>query len=257
MYASAGKHVKAELFSDLVHDALEEYPYNAEPAGLHYNVDLGSHGLFLDVGGYTDKLPVLFERAATTISNLDIKEGRFEIVRERLIREYSNWHLEPPYDQIKRYTGGLNALAAELPNVTLQGVRHFQKHMLGQTFIEVYVHGNMHKKDALKTTHMVEFMLKPGVLPKAQRPILRSLVLIRDSDYVFRKGLKNSKNVNHCVDTWFYVSSREDRDIRVKTLLVGQILRQPVFDQRQSPSRQLMLDNLNHIHNRHRPQTNE
>ena len=39
--------------------------------------------------------------------------------------------------------------------------------MLGQVFIEVYVHGNMYKEDALKATDMVASILKPRVLPKA------------------------------------------------------------------------------------------
>jgi insulysin len=50
----------------------------------------------------------------------------------------------------------------------LEGIRLFQKQMLGQVFIEVYVHGNMYKEDALKATDMVASILKPRVLPKAQ-----------------------------------------------------------------------------------------
>ncbi|KAJ9425219.1 insulysin [Fusarium oxysporum] len=240
IYASAENNVKARLFSDLVRDALEEYSYDAELAGLQYNVSLDSRGLFLDVSGYNDKLPVLLEQVVTTMRDLDIKEDRFEIVRERLIRGYSNWQLQSSYHQVGDYTNWLNAperdfiveeLAAELPSVTLEGVRLFQKQMLGQVFIEVYVHGNMYKEDALKATDMVESILKPRVLPKAQWPILRSLILTKGSNYVFRKTLKDPANVNHCVETWFYVGSREDRDIRTKTLLLDQMLHEPAFDQ--------------------------
>ncbi|KAH7461785.1 hypothetical protein FOMA001_g18795 [Fusarium oxysporum f. sp. matthiolae] len=194
-------NVKARLFSDLVRDALEEYSYDAELAGLQYNVSLDSRGLFLDVSGYNDKLPVLLEQVVTTMRDLDIKEDRFEIIRERLIRGYSNWQLQSSYHQVGHYTNWLNAperdfiveeLAAELPSVTLEGVGLFQKQMLGQVFIEVYVHG---------------------------------------SNYVFRRTLKDPANVNHCVETWFYVGSREDRGVRTKTLLLDQMLREPAFDQ--------------------------
>ncbi|CVL08127.1 related to insulysin precursor (metalloendopeptidase) [Fusarium mangiferae] len=210
IYASAENNVKARLFSDLVRDALEEYSYDAELAGLQYNVCLDSRGLFLD------------------------------IVRERLIRGYSNWQLQSSYHQVGDYTDWLNVrerdflveeLAAELPNVTLEVVRLFRKQMLGQVFIEVHVHGNLYKEDALKATNMVESILKPRGLPKAQWPILRSLVLTNGFNYVFRKTLKDPINVNHCVETWFYVGSREDRDIRTKTLLLDQMLHEPAFDQ--------------------------
>jgi insulysin len=38
-------------------------------------------------------------------------------------------------------------------------------------------------------------------------------------------------NVNHCVETWFYVGSREDREVRTKTLLLEQMIHEPAFDQ--------------------------
>ncbi|CZR49746.1 uncharacterized protein FPRO_14777 [Fusarium proliferatum ET1] len=240
IYASAENNAMAELFSNLVRDALGEYWYDAELAGLQYNVDLGSRDVFLDVSSYNDTLLVVLKQVVTTMRDLDIKEDRFEIVRERLIRGCRNWQLQPPYKQISRYTDWLNAperdfmveeLAAELPSVTLESVRLFQKQMLGLVFIEVYVHGNMYKEEALKATDMVESILKPRVLPKTQWPVLRSLILTEGSNYVFRKTLKDPANVNHCVETWFYVGSRENHDIRVKTLLLDQILHEPAFDQ--------------------------
>lgn len=240
IYASAENNVKARLFTDLVRDALEEYSYDAELAGLQYNVSLDSRGLFLDVSGYNDKLPVLLEQVVTTMRDLDIKEDRFEIVRERLTRGYNNWQLQSSYHQVGDYTNWLNAperdfiveeLADELSSVTLEGVRLFQKQMLGQVFIEVYVHGNLYKEDALKATDMVESILKPRVLPEAQWPILRSLILTEGSNHVFRKTLMDKANVNHCVETWFYVGSREDREVRTKTLLLDQMLHEPAFDQ--------------------------
>ncbi|RSL60589.1 hypothetical protein CEP51_013736 [Fusarium floridanum] len=236
----AENDVKARLFSDLVRDALEEYSYDAELAGLQYNVSLDSRGLCLNVSGYNDKLPVLLEQVVTTMRDLDIKEDRFEIVRERLTRGYNNWQLQSSYHQVGDYTTWLNAperdfiveeLAAELPSITVEGVRLFQKQMLGRLFIEVYVHGNMYKEDALKITDMVESILKPRTLPRAQWPVLRSLILPRGSNYVFKKTLKDPANVNHCVETWFYVGSREDRVIRTKTLLLDQMLHEPAFDQ--------------------------
>jgi insulysin len=98
-------------------------------------------------------------------------------------------------------------------------------------FIEVYVHGNMYKEDALKATDMVKSILNPQVLPQAQWPILRSLTLAEGSNHVFRKTLMDSSNVNHCVETWFYVGSNDDRELRPKALLLAQMLDEPAFDQ--------------------------
>ncbi|KAJ9412370.1 Metalloenzyme, LuxS/M16 peptidase-like protein [Fusarium oxysporum] len=163
-YASAENNVKARLFSDLVRDALEMYSYDAELAGLQYKISLDSRGLFLDVSGYDDKLPVLLDQIT---------------VRERLTRG-NNWQLQSSYHQVGDYTNWLNTpesdfiveeLAAELSG----------KQMLGQVFIEVYVHGNIYKEDALKATDMVASILKPRVLPKAHREDrdIRTKTLIR------------------------------------------------------------------------------
>ncbi|KAK7425349.1 metalloprotease [Neonectria magnoliae] len=240
IYASAENNVKARLFSDLVRDALEEYSYDAELAGLQYNVTLDPRGLFLDISGYNDKLPVLLEQVATTMRDIEIKEERFDIIKERLTRGYNNWQLQSSYHQVGDYTDWLNAedrdyiveeLALELPNITVDAVRSFQKQMLAQLHIEVYVHGNMYREDALKVTDMVESILKPRILPRAQWPIHRSLVLPPGSNHVYKKILKDKANVNHCIETWFYAGDRGDRAVRSKTLLIDQMIHEPAFDQ--------------------------
>ncbi|EGU72404.1 hypothetical protein FOXB_17087 [Fusarium oxysporum f. sp. conglutinans Fo5176] len=139
-YASAENNVKARLFSDLVRDALEMYSYDAELAGLQYK----------DVSGNNDKLPVLLNQIVTTMRDLGIKKYRFDTSSYHQVGDYTNRLNAPERDFI------VEELAAELSSVTWR------------VFIEVYVHGNMYKEDALKATDMVASILKPRVLPKAQ-----------------------------------------------------------------------------------------
>ncbi|KAL1868234.1 hypothetical protein VTK73DRAFT_3761 [Phialemonium thermophilum] len=239
IYASAENAVKARVFSDLVRDALEEYSYDAELAGLQYTVALDVRGLFVEVSGYNDKLPVLLEQVLVTMRDLEIRDDRFEIIKERLARAYRNWELQQPWTQIGDYTTWLTAqhdqvveeLAAELPSVTAEAVRHFSRELLSQLHMEVYVHGNLYKEDALKLTDMVESTLKPRVLPKPQWPIQRSLLFPPGSNYLWQKPLKDPENVNHCIEYWLYVGDRSDYDVRARTLLLDQVLHEPTFDQ--------------------------
>lgn len=239
IYASAENQVKARLYTELVRDALEEYAYDADLAGLQYTVSLGSRGLILDISGYNDKLPVLLQQVATTMRDLDIKQDRFEVLKERLMRAYSNWQLNSAYQQVGDFLNCLCSerdnlvedLAAELPNVTYDAVRLFQKQVLAQMFIETYVNGNLHKEDALKVTDLIESTFKPRTLPRAQLPIVRSLLLPPGSNFVYNKTLKDPANVNHCVETWLYVGDKGDRVLRAKTLLFEQIAHEPAFDQ--------------------------
>ncbi|PHH91307.1 hypothetical protein CDD83_1011 [Cordyceps sp. RAO-2017] len=239
IHATAENSVKARLFTELVRDALEEYSYDAELAGLQYTVTLDSRGLFLEISGYNDKLPVLLEHVVVTMRDLDIRKERFDIVKERLTRGYENCQLQSAYQQIGDYISWLNAerdyivaeLALELPNITVDAVRLFHRQMLAQLYVEVYAHGNLHKAEALNATDTVISILKPRSLSDAQLPIIRSLVLPPGSNYVFSKTLKDPANVNHCVETWFYVSDRGSRAARAKTLLIDQMIHEPAFDQ--------------------------
>lgn len=239
IYACAQNCVKARLFTDLVEDSLEEYSYDADLAGLKYTVALDDRGLFLEISGYNDKLPVLLEQVLVTMRDTVVKDDRFSIIKERLAREYENSALQSSYQQVGDYMIWLNGerehvveeLMAELPDIDAEAVRQFSKQMLSQLFIEVYAHGNLHKKDALKATDMVESILKPRTLPKSQWPVLRSLVLPRGSNFVFNKTLTDPANVNHCIETWFHVGDRCNQDLRAKTLLFDQLIHEPAFDQ--------------------------
>ncbi|PHH58811.1 hypothetical protein CDD81_4365 [Ophiocordyceps australis] len=239
IFATAENCAKARLFIELVRDALEEYSYDAELAGLQYTVSLDSRGLYLEVSGYNDKLHVLLEQVAVTIRDLEIKEERFEIVKERLSRGYDNWQFQSPYQQVGDYMAWLNGerthvveeLAAELKEISVDAVRLFHTQMLGQLYVEVLAHGNLYRAEALNVTDTIVSALKPRVLPPSQWPITRSLILPPGSNYVFKKTLKDPDAVNNCVEMWLYIGDRSDCVLRAKTLLVDQVMHEPAFDQ--------------------------
>ncbi|PSS03756.1 Metalloenzyme, LuxS/M16 peptidase-like protein [Coniella lustricola] len=239
IYASAENAVKARIFTDLVRDALEEYSYDAELAGLQYHVTLDSRGLFLEVGGYNDKLPVLLEQVLKTMRDLEILEDRFAIIKERVSRAYRNWALQQPFHQVGEYTYWLTTehdftieeLAAELPVVTFESMRAFQKELLSQLHLEAVVHGNLYKEDALKLTDMLEQTLKTRPLPKTQWPIWRSFLFPPGSNFVFKKRLGDPANVNHCIEYFLFVGEKHEQFLRSKVLLLSQILHEPAFDQ--------------------------
>ncbi|KAI0439248.1 peptidase M16 inactive domain-containing protein [Xylaria telfairii] len=239
VYASAKNSVKTKLFTDLVRDALEEYSYDAELAGLQYNVTLDSRGLFVEVAGYNDKLAVLLEQVLITMRDLVVKDDRFEIIKERLTRGYKNCELQQPFTQIGDYVSWLTSehdyvveqLSAELPEITVEDVRSFHAQVMSQLHIEAYVHGNMYKEDSLKLTDMIESILKPRVLPKEEWPIMRSLIFPPGSNYLYRKTLRDPANVNHCLEYYLHIGDKGDRSIRAKTQLLDQIIHEPAFDQ--------------------------
>jgi insulysin len=237
--ATAENSLKARLYIDMVRDALEEYSYDAELTGLDYSVSAHSGGIEIAVSGYNHKLSVLLEKVLVTMRDIEIKEDRFKIIKERVLRELENWDFEEPYDQVATFTSWLNSekeyineqFLAELDHLTAADIQQFYPHLLRQMHIETFVHGNFFKEDALKLSDLIESLLKPRPLPQTQLPIARSLVFPPGSNFVYHKTLKDPKNVNHCIQYSLYIGDESIRPLRAKTLLLDQMTHEAASDQ--------------------------
>jgi insulysin len=237
--ATPENSLKASLYTELVRDALEEYAYDAELAGLSYTVGGYPEGLEIQVAGYNDKLPVLLEKVLITMRDLVIKPDRFEIVKERLLRGTRNYDLQPPYNQVGDFTRWLgnergfinDQMVTELEPLNLEDVQTFFPYLLRQMHIETLVHGNLYKEDALRLNNVVESTLQPRPLLPVNVPVVRSLIFPPGSNFRYRRTLRDHKNVNHCIEYFLYVGSLADRQLRAKVLLLDQLTHEPAFDQ--------------------------
>ncbi|KAL8865692.1 MAG: hypothetical protein Q9174_006752, partial [Haloplaca sp. 1 TL-2023] len=231
--------VKANLYCELVRDALEEYSYDAEIAGLDFQLSSYTMGLDIEVGGYSDKMAVLLEKVLVSMRDLEVKEDRFKIIKERVLRGLRNWDFQQPYRQVGDFTRWLGSekgwitdqYLAEVIPLTAQDIRTFYPQILGQMHIELLAHGNILKEDARRMTDLVESILKPRVLPKSQWQIRRNLLLPPGSDFTYRRTLGNAANVNHCIEYYLHVGSLADQPLKARLLLLGQMTEEIGFDQ--------------------------
>ena len=231
--------VKTKMFCQLVKDALSEYSYDAEIAGLEY--ELGDYyvGIGIDVNGYNDKISVLLEKLLVTMRGLEVKPDRFNIVKERILRGYRNWDFQQPYHQVGQYITWLSSdkawineqYLAEAARLTPEDISNFYPQLLDQVHLEILCHGNIHKEEALRITDLVESTLKPRALPMTQWQMSRNLILSSGSDYTFQRKLGDPANVNHCIEYYVYVGDVVDRVLRAKLLLLGQMTEEAGFDQ--------------------------
>ncbi|KAI4239741.1 MAG: hypothetical protein L6R40_005486 [Gallowayella cf. fulva] len=231
--------VKSNLYCELVKDALEEYSYDAEIAGLEYQLSSYSMGIDIDIGGYNDKLAVLLEKVLVGMRDLEVQEDRFNIVKERVLRGLRNWDFQQPYRQVGDFTRWLGSekgwvneqYLAEVEPLTARDISTFYPQLLRQMHIECLAHGNIQKEDALRITDLVESTLRPRILPKSQWQIRRNLLLPPGSDFTYRRTLGDKANVNHCIEYYLYVGSLADQTLRAKLLLLGQMTEEVGFDQ--------------------------
>ena len=73
------------LYTDLVADALTEFAYDADLAGLSYGFSPHSLGTIVSVSGYNDKLHVLAKHVLDKVKGIQVKADRLEIVKEQVL----------------------------------------------------------------------------------------------------------------------------------------------------------------------------
>ena len=231
--------VKTTMYCELVNDVLEEYSYDASISGLEYRLQRSALGLELGFSGYNDKLSVLLEKVLVSMRDLEVNSDRFNIIKERVLRSYRNWDYQQPYRQVGDYLRWLGLAKAwinanfleELPHVTPNDISTFYPQLLRQVHVEVQVHGNLYKEDALRITDLIDSILKPRPLPMSQWNVRRDLMLPRGSDFTYNRILGDPANVNHCIEYFLFVGSRADMELRAKLLLLAQLTDEQGFDQ--------------------------
>jgi len=230
--------VVTQLYKELADDSLIEYAYDAELAGLDYDISKLSEALEVTISGYNDKMHVLLEKVLTEMRDLEIKQDRFDIIKERMVRGFRNFDFQEPFRQVSSYSHWLgkerawatHQLLEELPNVTVEDVRAFHPQILRQMHIEVLAHGNLYKENALRIADLIEGILKPRPLPQAQWRTSRNLILPPGSNYLYERTLANPNNVNHCINYVIHIGDPQQRELRARLLLLAQMLEEPVFD---------------------------
>ncbi|BDD58887.1 Insulinase (Peptidase M16) [Monascus purpureus] len=242
VWATPANLVKSKMYCELVRDALVEYSYDAELAGLDYHLSSSVFGLDVSVGGYNDKMSVLLEKVLTSMRDLVVDPDRFHVIKERMARAYHNSEYQQPFYQVGDYTRYLTSektwineqYAAELPHIEPEDVAAFFPQLLQQTYIEVLAHGNLYKEDALKMTDSVEAILKSRPLPQSQWHVRRNLIIPPGGNFVYDRLLKDPANVNHCIEYYLFIGGFPDDVLRAKLLLFAQMTDEPAFDQLRS-----------------------
>ena len=96
-YSTVTGCVMTDIFAKLVKDELNEFSYSADVAGLRYDIFNTVSGLQITFVGYNDKISLLANQVAKTIAKMEIKEDRFNIIKEKRRLSYQNFEKEQPY----------------------------------------------------------------------------------------------------------------------------------------------------------------
>ncbi|UZJ57142.1 hypothetical protein CBS101457_006462 [Exobasidium rhododendri] len=232
--------VKCRILVELIKDALTEYSYDAELAGLGYNIESQSNAIGLSVDGYNDKLPVLVRYILEEFSKFKVDDhARFDIIKDQIQRGYMNFQLEAPYQHANYYTTYLTVermwtaeeKLKELESITPNDVQLFLEDIRKRLHIEMLSHGNISREESTGLLEMTEDILKSKSLATSELISARSLLLEPKTNYNYTIAVPNAKNVNSSIEYYTQVGDPEDVQLRATLSLFSQMANEPTFDQ--------------------------
>lgn len=230
---------QSRLLVELVRDALTEYAYDAEVAGLIGSIDSKLDGITVVAAGYNDKLPHMLSAVLSTLSNLRIDAQRYDMIKDQVRRGYQNFDQEAPYEHAIYYSSLLlterawtqHEKLAVLDSISPTDVLEFAKALLARMHLEMLVHGNMDSSLAIKLANDVEKQLAFLPLPHAERFPPRSLILPTGCDYSWAHTVTNPSDVNSSLEYFLQICDPTDVRARSTLALLSQIAKEPCFDQ--------------------------
>lgn len=227
------------LFVSLFKDSLNEYAYDAELAGLHYDLNCTIYGMALAVGGYNEKQDVLLRKIMEKLTTFKVDPKRFAIFKEMYARSMRNFQAEQPHRHAIYYTNILmsevkwtNAeLMQSLEDITEDQVQAFIPVLLTKLYLEGLIYGNFTKQKALEITGMIEDILQKqsgtrSLLP-SQKKHFRELQLPHGCYYLYQET--NQIHKSSSIEIYYQCGIQVTVSNMLLELFI-QIIGEPCFD---------------------------
>ncbi|KAI0220840.1 Insulin-degrading enzyme [Lamellibrachia satsuma] len=167
------------MFVNLLKDGLTEYTYDAELAGLMYDLHSTIYGLTMSIRGYSHKQHILLQKIMDKMTMNEIDAQRFNIIKENYIRSMNNFRAEQPHQHAVYYTTVIvseqlwtkEELLDATDEVTIDRLKAFVPQLLSRLHIDFLVYGNITKQRAETIADIVENTLQSRA---DTRPLLAS-----------------------------------------------------------------------------------
>lgn len=226
------------MFIRLVRDEMVEFGYDAELAGIKYSVDWTSTGFQISISGFSSNQLVLLKKILEYVSQLEVKEERFDVNKEELEEQLKNVELSEPYmlvEGVRNYVVSERNWSSEerlecIGDVTITRLKGFIAEFLKCIFIECLMCGNLLVENVNEICDVVEEKL---IKDKHARPMLptqhllvREHKLPKHSNYLYEKRCKIHSN--SCVQVYFQVGLQEEKS-NVLCELFAQMTNAPFF----------------------------
>ncbi len=182
--ASVTNIVKTRLCVEMFLDALAKQTYQAEIAGMHYNLYAHQGGVTLTLSGFSQHQPKLLQVILEKFATRSFSQERFENIKQQLKRSWSNAQQDRPLSQLFSGIAGLlqpnnppyQALLHAIDDVDVESLPSFVGQLLGELHIEMFVHGDWQQQQALQMAEVLKNALR--IKDQSYQESLRPLVML-------------------------------------------------------------------------------
>lgn len=226
-----------KIYAKLLSDKLNEYAYAASLAGINFSIETTIFGLVVRVSGYNEKLTILLSKIVDQMMKFDFDRARFDVIKEshyRKLKNFSGQAIHVLLDYYYRFLASDKAFSHEnyletIDQVTYERVESIVKSFYSSLFFEIFVHGNVTKKDvddvenltknALIKNYNSFNALEASLLPKRH-------LKLDDSFYIFEK--QSDFHQSNAILS-YYQFKLNNSNLNVRFDLIQNIFSEPCF----------------------------
>lgn len=176
--------VKTRLCVEMFLDSLATDTYQAEIAGMGYNLYAHQGGVTLTISGFSEKQPELLKMILKRFASREFSEKRFTTIKTQLLRNWRNSAQDRPISQLfNAMTGILQpnnppyaTLIEALESIEVDSLSSFVQAILAELHVDMFVYGDWTQSDAL----LLGDTLKDALRVQDQRyeEALRPLIML-------------------------------------------------------------------------------
>ena len=236
--ASAHHYACARLWAELMIDRLNEACYDAEMAGLHFNIYPQQYGLTLHVSGYSPGVVKLGEHLLGAFTSTQFSSERWQDIQQKLTANWQSALANKPLNllfarlnvllQPQMYS--LSDLAAALSELNEPSFGRWREHLFEVAELKIFAHGDLPRAtlDPLLQQAHQGFQLTAGL--QESIPPTRSIQTLRHEG---RWQIRSQLQTRHKDHAAMLVIQTPGTSILEQTtlLLLNQLIQPHLFNQ--------------------------
>ncbi|OEF05558.1 insulinase family protein [Vibrio genomosp. F10] len=176
--------VKTRLCVEMFLDTLMKETYQAEIAGMSYNLYSHQGGVTLSISGFSQKQADLLGMILSQFADRKFNPDRFESIKQQLLRNWRNASQDRPISQLFNAITGIlqpnnppySALIEAIETIEVDELAKFVDDILSELHVEMFVYGDWTRPAALKLADTLKNALR--VSNQSYEESLRPLVML-------------------------------------------------------------------------------